>query len=363
VKPIDPGRLVIPAAAVGTGGLLLTALAFALYGIAAIRGWYFASLFFLGLSLGSIALRAVHGLTGGTWGAVLREPLRASATMLPLLPFAFLPILLLLDVIFPWRDSVTSDPLIVAKLGYMQTPFLTLRLAGCFAAFLGAAALAGVWSRAPPSPRRAVLALVLWALGLLIFATDWMVAPDPRFYSTIYPVLEAGAEMLGALATAVLLATLVLPFANPITGRERGTRLSEDLANLLFGFLLLLVYLAFMQWLVIWSGDLPEEIGWYITRTTGAWSLVLVTAAGLATIATAGFLYRPLKMSAEGLAVLAGLVLATVFLDSFWRMGAAVAGPAGWPGLASLLGIGGLWLAGCCRLLVERPTSQSRSAR
>jgi hypothetical protein len=340
----------------GAGGILVTAAGFAVDREAAVSGWLFAVLFFLGLSLGAMALRAIHGLTGGTWGLALAPSLRAMAALMPLPALGFLPILLSLDVLFPWRDLPTTDPLVTAKLAYMATPFVVVRLVACLTVFLGAAMLAGAWSGTMPSPRRAVIALVLWSVGLLIFTTDWMVAPDPRFYSTIYPVLEAGAEMLAALALAILIATLALPFANPVTGEEHGTRLSEDLANLLFGFLLLLIYLAFMQWLVVWSGDLPEEIGWYLARASNGRAFLLILAALLATLALAGFLHRPLKRSTAGTAALAALVLAAVLLDTFWRLRGGFPGPLlTWPDVTAFIGMGGLWTAGCARVIGRRP--------
>jgi hypothetical protein len=356
VSRLDPARLALPAALLGTGGILVTAAGFAVDRAAAVHGWLFALLFFLGLSLGATALRAIHGLTGGTWGVALAVPLRAMAALMPLPALGFLPILLSLDGLFPWRDLPTTDPLVAAKLAYMATPFIVMRLVACLAAFLGAGVLAGVWSGAVPSPRRSVITLILWSLGLLFFTTDWMVAPDPRFYSTIYPVLEAGAEMLAALALAILIATLALPFANPVTGEEHGTRLSEDLANLLFGFLLLLIYLAFMQWLVVWSGDLPEEIGWYLARASNGRAFLLILAVLLATLSLMGFLYRPLKRTTTGIAVLAGTVLVAALLDAFWRLRGGFPGPLlAWPDVSAFLGMGGLWTAGCARALGRRP--------
>jgi hypothetical protein len=351
----DPARLVIPAGLVGAGGLLLSVAAFALDPVAAAHAWLFATLFFLGLSLGAMALRAIHGLTGGTWGFALSGPLRAMTLAMPLAALGFLPLLLFLDVLFAWRAASPPDPLVTAKLAYMATPFLVARLIACLAAFFAAAFLTGLATIVPPAPRRAVAALVLWAVGLLFFATDWMIAPDPRFYSTIYPVLEAGSEMLAALATAILVATLVRPFANPVTGEEHDTRLSEDLANLLFGFLLLLVYLAFMQWLVVWSGDLPEEIGWYLARGAGLRLAILVIAVLLAIAATAGLLHRPTKRWAQGLATLAGAILLATFLHAFWRLRGGFAGAAiTWPDVVAFFAMGGLWLALCLHILARR---------
>lgn len=351
----DPARLILPSGLLGAGALLVTLAGFAIDRAAAVHGWLFATLFFLGLSLGATALRAIHGLTGGTWGTALAIPLRAIAAMLPVASLGFIPLLFALDAIFPWRDLPASDPVVTAKLAYMATPFVVARLAACLAAFAIAARLAGAWSGATPSPRRAVVALVLWAVGLLVFTTDWMVAPDPRFHSTIYPVLEAGAEMLGALALAIIAAVHLLPFRNVVTGEEDGTLLSEDLANLLFGFLLFFIYLAFMQWLVIWSGNLPDEIGWYLARSSGARLAFLLAATVLAAIVSAGLLRRASKRNPQAVAWLAVLILAAVVLESFWRIRGGFAGsfPA-WPDVTAFLGFGALFAAFGLRALGSR---------
>ena len=130
-----------------------------------------------------------------------------------------------------------------------------------------------------------------------------------------------------------------------------------------FGFLLLLVYLAFMQWLVVWSGDLPEEIGWYLARGSDLRLAILVAAVLLAVAATAGLLHRPTKRSAKGLARLAGAILLAALLHAFWRLRGGFPGAAvTWPDLAAFLGMGGLWLALCLRILTRRERPAARLA-
>ncbi|MGT2466263.1 hypothetical protein ACVOMV_16415 [Mesorhizobium atlanticum] len=121
-----------------------------------------------------------------------------------------------------------------------------------------------------------------------------------------------------------------------------------------FGFVLTWIYLVFMQWIVVWGGDLPDEIHWYIVRATGGWQYLLWLLLALQVAAFAGSLSRPLKRSHDGLTWLAGIVLAGHLADVFWRIRPPLfAGgpPALWHDAVAWIGVGGLWLAlflSCC---------------
>lgn len=162
--------------------------------------------------------------------------------------------------------------------------------------------------------------------------------------------------MVGAFALALLVlaarrAVEVLP------GGDEDVALSEDLANMQFGFLLTWIYLAFMQWIVVWGGDLPDEIHWYIVRATDGWQYLLWLLCALLVAAFAGSLSRLLKRSHDGLVWLAGVVLAGHFTDVLWRIrppffsGGRL---ALWHDAAVWIGLGGLWLS-LFLFLLRRP--------
>jgi hypothetical protein len=173
-----------------------------------------------------------------------------------------------------------------------------------------------------------------------------MLSIEPRFVSTIYAMLEASAETVGAGA----LALLVLAAHRSIEtapGGDKHTALSEDIANMVFGLLLVWAYLAFMQWVIIWAGDLPDDIGWYLTRARHGWQVVLVLLVGLQlALPFAGFLSRRLKRSHRGLLILASVVLGGHFIDVYWRIRPALGGDvAVWPDLAASAATATMWLA------------------
>lgn len=348
--------------AAGIGGLVLCAVGAWLDTKAMLGAWLAAAIFALSLPLGALTILMVHGLTGGRWGEAVRQPLRVMTATLPFALIALLPVLVRPDLIFPWAgdDPATLSETVREKLAYLNVPFFLLRFACCAAIWL---ILTWVVLSSTSQDRARVgngkkyaLGPILHALAVSVFAIDWMLSIEPEFTSTIYALCEASAEVVGAFALAVLVvaarrAVEVLP------GGEEDVALSEDLANMLLGFVLTWIYLVFMQWIVVWGGDLPEEIHWYMLRATDCWQYLLWLLIALQAVAFAGSVARPLKRSHDGLVWLAGAVLAGHFADVFWRIRPPLfAGGllALWHDVAVWIGLGGLWLA-LFLFLLRRP--------
>ncbi|MBZ9733471.1 hypothetical protein LB534_02445 [Mesorhizobium sp. CA18] len=350
-------------AVVGIVGLVLCGLDASLDTKAMLGAWLPAALVALSLPLGALTILMVHGLTGGRWGDPVRQPLRIMIAMLPFALILLLPVLMRLDLIFPWAgaDSAMRSEQVREKLAYLNVPFFLLRFASCAAIWLVLAwmvldATSEEVSSNNLSGKKYALGLILHALAVSIFAIDWMLSLEPEFTSTIYALCEASAEVVGAFAVAVLVlaarrAVEVMP------GGEEDVALSEDLANMLLGFVLAWIYLMFMQWVVVWGGDLPDEIRWYVVRSAGGWLYLLWLLIALHVAAFTGLLSRRLKRSHRGLVWLAAVALAGHFIDVFWRIRPPLfAGGvlALWHDAAVWMGLGGLWLA-LFLFLLRRP--------
>lgn len=114
--------------------------------------------------------------------------------------------------------------------------------------------------------------LVIYPVTVTFAAVDWIMSIEAEWYSTMFPVLICIGQILAALSLMILL------FARAADSSELGRLGGEDnfhkIGNLLLAFTMLWAYLAFGQLLVIWSGNLPPEVSWYLHRIAGGWRWV-----------------------------------------------------------------------------------------
>jgi hypothetical protein len=293
------------------------------------RAYLFAWIAIVGLAIGSLAILCIQYLSGGDWGVLLRRNMEAGAKTLPLVALAFIPIGLGMHELYEWSHAsvVASDPILQWK-----RPFLNPQMFWGFSlAFLI------IWSAIgwyltklardyedSGSPwialrMRQVSAATLLFLGLsmTIASTHWIMSLEPHWFSTMYGI----SFIVGALLISHAFNVLVLT-----ANREEGilpritTRIHyRDVGNLMLAFVMLWAYTAFCQWLLIWYGNLREEIPWYIRRSTGGW--LYIGAALLIFhffVPFFALLNRPVK---ENPRILAGVMVYLIFMrfvDLYW---------------------------------------------
>lgn len=341
-----------PAAMVAAAiGLVGCAIGTAMAPLALAQAWLVAVETLLQLPLGAAAILMIHALTGGRWGVALTPQLRGLVGLMPLALVLFLPLLLLSDALFPFRqaDPATLPDAVIAKLGYLSTGWLLLRWLGCAAGWL----FMSLRIQANPlSKRNATLGLVGYALTVSVYTTDWMMALEPEFLSTIYAMMVAGAQILGALAAATAWHFYHHGGRNEPGGTETAV-LSGDLAKLLLSAILAWVYLAYMQWLIIWMGNLPGEIGWYLRRGAGFWPvLTVVMILAFAALPFLAMLLRRVRNSAGAMLAVSLCILVGFLAEAVWRVGPAFGGGPASAALiacailacAGLAGLAGPWL-------------------
>lgn len=333
------------------------------------RSYLLGAIFWTGLATGCLALLMVQHLTGGAWGLVIRRVLEAAARTLPVVALLFSPLATGLPHVYLWArpDAVAADASLRFKPLYLNAPFFLGRATFYFGAWIVLALVLTRWSQEedervpPPTDRRFRL---LSAPGLLVYgvtttfaAVDWVMSLDPHWGSTIFGVLIMGGQGLAALAFAT--AMLYLLRATPPLDRIVRVQHFHDLGNLLLAFVMLWTYLAFSQFLIIWSGNLPEEIPWYLDRMRGGWPWVaaLLAAAHFA----APFLLllmRATKRQPARLAAVAAWLLLMRMVDTFYLV-APTFHPEGvqihWMDVAAPLALGSWWLLAFLRYLAARP--------
>jgi hypothetical protein len=325
----------------------------------------------LGPTLGCLALAMVHQLSGGAWGVLIRRPMGAASRILPVLTVLFLPIVAGMPHLYEWThaDVVASDPVLAAKQLYLNTPFFLVRAVIYFGVWNLVSHFLNAWSLEQDRTRDPALSLRmqrLSAVGLLLYvftisfaSFDWMMSLEPHWFSTIYGVLILGGQGLSAIAFLAI-ALVWLSRRPPID--ELTPVLPDrlhDVGNLMLAFVMLWAYFSFSQYLIIWSGNLPEEIAWYLHRLQTGWVAIgmMLMLAHFA-IPFVLLLSRAIKREPRTLVVVAGFVLAMRLVDLFWLIapefhhdGVAVS----WLDIVVPASLGLVWLGSYAHQLAERP--------
>ncbi|HWF87361.1 MAG TPA: hypothetical protein VN659_00955 [Pyrinomonadaceae bacterium] len=317
-------------------------------------GWTF----WTGITVGSLALLMLQHMTGGGWGLVIRRSLEAATRVLPLMIVLFVPVVIGAHSIYhEWTDAeeVAKHPAVQFKAGYLNVPMFTVRALVYFAVWGALVFFLNKWSLAQDRTadnRYTKYMRVLSGPGMvaLIFSItfasiDWYMSIEPEWFSTIYGFIFVAAWSLSALA-------FVIAVMARLSREEPMKRIVaplhfHDLGKLLLALVMLWAYFAFSQFLIIWSGNLPEEITWYLHRIYGGWGYLIVTIGILHFAAPFLFLLsRGLKRDPHKLVLVAVLILVMRFVDLLWMLAPAFQHRL-WivMDVAAFIGFGGLWLA------------------
>jgi len=354
LKPLQ--RRCLVAAAVGVVLSLLGAL---LNTTQFLQSYLMAYMLWLGVTLGCLALGMIHQLSGGAWGVLIRRPIGAAARTLPLMTLLFLPIALGMSRMYPWMnaDLVAHDEVLQHKHVYLNAPFFLARAAIYLIVWNVISFFLNAWSLEQDRTgdfryaRRMQLlsggGLVAYGVTITFASFDWLMSLEPHWFSTIYGVLIMGGQGLSALAFL----TIALVW---LSRREPLDRIVvpahfHDLGNLMLAFVMLWAYFSFSQYLIIWAGNLPAEIAWYLHRMETGWRPV---AAALMLFHFAApfvvLLSRTVKRQPELLVKVAAAVLVVRVVDLWWLIGPEfhTRGIAiSWMDVVLPLTIGALWLA------------------
>lgn len=333
------------------------------------HSYLFAFSFWAGISVGSLALLMLQHLTGGGWGLVIRRVLEAATRTLPLMLILFVPIVLGARRIYSWTNGqvLAEHPVLSEKAKYLNLSFFTARAAVYFAVWLALAFFLNRWSLMQDktadrkfTKRMQLLSgpgMVLFVFTVTFASIDWFMSLDPEWSSTIYGFVFVASWALSALAfvVAVMAALAKHEPMNNVVGQSHF----HDLGKLLLALVMLWTYFAFSQFLIIWSGNLPEEISWYLSRTRGTWGVIALAVVILHFAFPFLFLLsRSLKRNAGKLVIVAVLILVMRLVDLFWTLAPSFADGQfhlNWMDLIAPIGMGGLWLATFAWALRQQP--------
>jgi len=264
-----------------------------------LRAWLLGMVLTFGFSVGGLALLMVQYCSGGKWGLLLRRPLEAMSRTLPLVFAYWLVVAFSLKKLYLW--AAVTDVSAALKSGWInevqahaiefKRPMLNTTafwVAGlfCFAIWafytwrLNTLGLQRDAASVDTTPKWIKQMENISGPGIVVYAVTmtaaviyWVMSLDPTWYSSVYGLLFLVGQAYGVLALSIIV-VVSLSKAEPFKTILRQAE-QHDLGKLTFAFVMLNIYLAFSQFLIIWSGNLPEEIPWYLDRIRGHWGVIV----------------------------------------------------------------------------------------
>jgi len=369
----------------GIGGIctlivLGAAIALPEYREQALRSWLLGFIFWGGIGLGCLGVLMLQYLTGGAWGVVIRRTLEAGTRTLPVIVLIFIPLAIGVGnrSIYEWTHLTTADPVMAQRGIYMTPWFWIVRSFAYFAIFGLMVFLLNRWSVRQDQTEtveesRLVLerasrfsgpAMVIYCLIVTFAAVDWMLTLDSHWFSTIWGLLFVAGWALSCFCFVIAVMAFLsdkVPM-NSVLGRRHF----HDIGKLILALVMVWAYFNFSQFLIIWSGNIPEETGWLLTRMKGGWGYI-----GIALIVFhfafpfLVLLQQDFKRRAKWIATLAIFILFMRLVDMFFMIGpsnrivtyglAQGAFYISWMDIIAPIAVGGIWLWWFFGELMKRP--------
>ena len=298
------------------------------------RAYLLGFMCWLGVALGSMAILMIRHLTGGGWGMVIRRILGAAMRTVPLLALLFIPVILGMHKVYIWAQPLDqiSDKHLREHLQDITKTYLTtngfiLRAVFYFAIWNLLSFLLSRWSRetdrpgAPDNTERfktvAGPGLILYGFTISFAAIDWVMSLDPSWISTIFGLIILIGEVLSAMCFAVVVERILFNY-KPMSEMLKPDFV-HDHGKWMLTFIMVWAYFSFSQWLIIWAGNLPAEITFYMRRLNGGWGYIGLTLALFHfAVPFTILLSRPFKRNIRKLVWLAVWLRLMRYLDMFW---------------------------------------------
>ena len=242
--------------------------------------------YILGIGLGGTLFIAVEYLSAARWCAGIRRIPEALMSALPPAAVLLLTIYFGRHFIYQWSrpDPVSGGTLVERQAGYLDTGFFFLRMTVFLALWIFLSRLMRRRSLRQDAQadalhrqrmvRYSAIFVVVFAITFSLASFDWLMSVDPHWSSTIFAVYMFSGLFVQGLA-AITLVVAILNRTDRLPGIVGASQL-RDLGTLLFAFTTFWAYIWVSQYLLIWYSNLPEEIGYYLTRTRGAWNLLFL---------------------------------------------------------------------------------------
>ena len=369
--------------ALGIGGLLsiiilVIAVIFPEQREQALRSWLLGFIFWGGIGIGCLGVLILQYLTGGAWGVVTRRILEAGSRTIPVIFLLFLPIMFGVTFLYEWTH-LKEDPIIQFRQPYLSVQWFIIRAVLYFILWYLMAYFLNKWSAQQDAANNYDEAakpladagkfsgptMVFFVLVVSFAAIDWVMTLDPHWFSTMWGFLFVAGWGLSCFCFVVAILAYLSDKA-PMN-RIVGKRHFHDLGKLMLALVMVWAYFNFSQFLIIWSGNIPEETTWYLSRGKGAWYVIgIILILFHFAFPFLVLLTRDVKMRAKWLATLAIFILVLRLIDMYYLIGPtpriSTHGKSleffasfSWMDIVAPLAVGGIWLWYFFGELMKRP--------
>jgi hypothetical protein len=352
------GRWQFPALVIGLLGLGASAAGFFVDRREFFRSWVPSYLFWFSIVAGALAVLMLQYVTGGQWGLLVRRPLGAAARTMIWMAIFFLPIAFGVKEIFPWADHayVEHHKVVQLKLGYLNVNGFWIRAAVYFAFWIlwawriRALSLKFYEDRSPYTElsRRAWAAtgLPMIVLTLTFASIDWAMSLEPTWTSAMYGITFTVGCGLSAFAFVTFFLSRLA--SNPAMADVLRSSHLRDLGNLMLAFVMFFAYTQFSEYLLMWYGNIEEEVPHYLVRQHGAWGVLAVLMIVFHFFLPFFLLLiREIKDRPSTIGVVTVIIIVMRYVAIYWQVVPSWTGEHfaySWMSLASLVGIGGVWM-------------------
>jgi hypothetical protein len=350
-------RAQVPALILGILGLAACGIGWFLDPPTFYRAYLPSYLFWFEIVAGSLAVLMLQYVTGGEWGVMIRRPLGAAARTIPMFLVFIIPIMVGLPHVYTWANPeiVSHNHLLQLKQVYLNRPFWIGRTVFYFLVWslwawrIRVLSLRFYEDRSPDTElsRRkwSAAGLMMIVLTLTFASIDWVMSLEPMWYSSMFGISFTVGCALSAFAYVTFLLTQLSK--TRAMGEILKSSHLRDLGNLMLAFTMLWAYTAFSQFLLIWYGNIKEEVPYYLKRSHGVWGFI---AAMLIIfhffLPFFLLLMRSIKDRPRTIAIVTVIILAMRYIEIYWLTAPAHYGEHfrfSWMSVAALVGIAGVW--------------------
>ena len=239
--------------------------------------------YFVSLAIGAAFFGAIQYISQSGWSAAFKRVPEAMASYVPVAAVFFLLMYFGMHSLFHWsHEGITeTDALLAHKAPYLNIPFFFIRVALFFGLWIFMIRLLrkislredaeGGMTHFYNSEKYSKVIIFIIAISFTLFAIDMIMSLQPHWYSALF----AAKSFIAAFLHAATVITLIVIILNKVGHYSMLNRSHlHDFSRYIFMLAIIWGYFNFVEFMLIWYGNIPEETAFYVNRSHGAFGVL-----------------------------------------------------------------------------------------